>query len=68
MNKHEQVIGWMDIARGVGELIVDEAKLLARGLTHQFLHETPSEHHPAHLETREELDHRLAHERDYPTA
>lgn len=40
-----EFIGWIDILKGVGELVVDESKLAFHALTDQLRHETPSEHH-----------------------
>lgn len=40
----DKLIGWGDILRGVGEIIVDEAKLLLHALTDHIRHPNPSEH------------------------
>lgn len=51
-----EFLDWADIARGVGELIVDEGKAVFHALTDQVRHTVPSEHfreptkpHPIHL-------------------
>lgn len=70
-----EFLGYADILKGVGEIIVDEAKLALHFLTDQLRHATPSEHFrepskpsPIHLnrwedeayESFKDIDHSLA--------
>lgn len=45
MERKEQFIGWVDIFHGVGELVVDEAKIAFHAVTDRHRNPVPSEHH-----------------------
>lgn len=48
-----EFLGWYDILHGVGELIVDESKLVLHAIFDQMRHEVPSDHFKQALEDQE---------------
>lgn len=61
-----EFLGWLDIAKGVGELIIDEGRAVFHALTDQLRNETPSSHfkepsvpNPIHLNRWEDEEYTL---------